>query len=130
MNYFFHRLKKRFKIPTIKEVKKRAEIPEISNSGKITSRKKIIAMLIINEKSPKVKIRKGKVTNFRIGFIKKLINPKTIPIKIKICQSWVNFIPKYTLFPGMMCNLTPGTNFTAKKIAKIETKICQNKFFI
>jgi hypothetical protein len=30
----------------------------------------------------------------------------------------------------MTCNVTPGTNFTAKKIAKIETKICQNKFLI
>jgi hypothetical protein len=87
LNYFFHRLKKRFKTQTINAVKNKAEIPEISSSGKITSKKKIIAMLIIKEKSPKVKILKGRVIKFKIGFMKKLINPKTIPIKIKICQS-------------------------------------------
>jgi len=87
LNYFFHRLKKRFKTQTIREVKNSAEIPEISNSGKMMSKKKIIAMLMIKEKSPNVKILKGRVIKFKIGFIKKLINPKTIPMKIKICQS-------------------------------------------
>jgi hypothetical protein len=67
-------------------VKNSAEIPEISNSGKMISKKKIIAILMIKEKSPKVKILKGRVIKFKIGFMKKLISPKTIPTKIKICQ--------------------------------------------
>ena len=42
---------------------------------------------------PKVNILKGKVTNFKIGFKKKLINPKINPAKIKICQEPANSSP-------------------------------------
>jgi hypothetical protein len=67
-------------------VQKRGIIPEILNSGKIMSKIRIISMFKIKEKRPRVKILNGRVIRFKIGFIKKLIKPKIVPIKIKICQ--------------------------------------------
>jgi hypothetical protein len=76
-----------FKNEMIIVTQKRGMIPEILNSGKIISKIRIINIFKIKEKRPRVKTLKGRVIRFKIGFIKKLIKPKTIPIKIKICQS-------------------------------------------
>jgi hypothetical protein len=68
-------------------VQKREVMLEMLNSGKIISKIRIIIMFKIKEKRPRVKILNGRVIKFKIGFIKKLIRPKIVPIKIKICQS-------------------------------------------
>ena len=45
---------------------------------------------MIKLKRPKVKIRRGRAMIFKTGLMKKFINPKTIPAKIKICQEPAN----------------------------------------
>ena len=85
--------RRKFNPQIIKLVQKRFKIPEIFNWGKIKSIKKIIPIFIKRVKMPKVNILKGKVTNFKIGFKKKLINPKINPAKIKICQEPANSSP-------------------------------------
>ena len=87
-----------------------------------------MAILSIKLKRPRVRIFRGRVILFKIGLIKKFIKPKITPITSKICQFSVNIIPKKVLFPGMISKVTPGTNFTAKKIAKIPPIICQSNF--
>jgi hypothetical protein len=62
-------------------------------------------MLITKPKSPKVKTLKGRLIIFKIGLMKKLINPKKAPAIIK-----------YLISPT---NSTPGTNFTASQKLKI-----------
>jgi hypothetical protein len=78
--------KKKFIPQQIIVVQKRAAISKILNSKKKRSKNQIIAILIIKEKSPKVKIFKGQVILFKIGLIKKLIRPRIVPTKIKNCQ--------------------------------------------
>ena len=58
--------------------------PLISSSGKTMSTASKITRFIIELKSPRVIINKGKETTLIIGLIKALANPKTKPQKIKI----------------------------------------------
>lgn len=110
-------------------VQKSATIPEIVNSKNRTSRNQSIAILSIKEKMPKVKSFNGQVILSRIGLIKKLIKPSTVPTKTKICQFCKSFIPKKVLPLGSI--ITPGLiTFQAMKIPKILVIILQIKFSI
>ena len=75
------------------------------SSGKKISTSQIIPIFIIKLTKPKVSILKGRVINFNIGFINKLISPNKIPENISVFQD-----PK---------NSTPGTNWAANHMPKI-----------
>ena len=85
--YFFApKEKKRFTILITTTPQKSGQSPSITNSGisHPAIPKRIILIIIVN--SPKLKIISGKEINFRIGLMKKLIIPKTNPVKIKVIQ--------------------------------------------
>ncbi len=86
-------------------------------------------MLINKVASPKVIILIGVVTNFSMGFMKKLTSPRTAPTKIRISQTEVRSIPKKLDCPGITSKLTPVINLTAKNIPKIPAIICRVKRF-
>jgi hypothetical protein len=68
-------------------VKNKALKFENDNSLKKKETPQTIIRLIKRLERPKVRKCKGKVINFKIGFIKKLINPKNIPIITINCQT-------------------------------------------
>jgi hypothetical protein len=88
------------------DVQNRAGKPDTVNSVKIISTIHIIVIFITRPNNPRVIILKGRVIKLMIGLIKKLINPKTVPMRIKI------LIPCSVNSP--LITLTPGTNKTAK----------------
>jgi len=91
---------------TIIDVQNRAEKPSIVNSVKIISTIQIIAIFIIMPNNPRVITLKGRVIKLIIGLIKKLIKPKTVPIRIKI------LIPSLVNSPLLI--FTPGMNKIAR----------------
>jgi len=97
---------KQLRNQTIMDVQNRAEKPSIVNSVKIISTIQIIVIFIIIPNNPRVIILKGRVIKLIIGLIKKLIKPKTVPIRIKI------LIPSSVNSPLLM--FTPGTNKIAR----------------
>lgn len=102
-------------IPEIKRVvQKRGKIPSNTNTGKITPVSQINPMLIRKLKRPKLNNQRGSVSNFKIGFKKKLNSPRIAPAKKRICIS-----PRKD---------TPEMNFVAKKSPKIPETICKSKF--
>ena len=103
----------RFNPQIIMLVRKRGKIPEILSCGKTKVTAQTIPIFITKPKRPKVKILKGRVTIFKIGLIKKLIRPKTRPVKIKICQE--------------SANSTSGINRIANQIPKIPAIIWRIK---
>jgi len=97
---------KQLRNQTIMDVQNKAEKPSIVNSVKIISTIQIIVIFIIIPNNPRVIILKGRVIKLIIGLIKKLIKPKTVPIRIKI------LIPSSVNSPLLMS--TPGTNKIAR----------------
>ncbi len=65
----------------------------MTNSLNKMSTSQIIPMFITRPKSPKVSILRGLVMNFRIGFMKKFINPKINPAINKSFQEPINSTP-------------------------------------
>ena len=65
----------------------------IISSVKMMSTAQTTPMLINRPNNPKVKSRRGRVINFKIGLIKKLIKPKISPANNKIFQSPVKSTP-------------------------------------
>ena len=91
---------------TIMDVQNKAEKPDTVNSVKILSTIQTIVIFITSPNNPRVIILNGRVIKLIIGLIKKLIKPKTVPIRIKI------LIPSSVNSPVLMS--TPGTNKIAK----------------
>lgn len=98
-----------FNAQMIKVVNKRGYNHGALNSSNITSTIQIIAIFIINPKSPKVIILKGKVMASNMGFTKRVKSPKVIPKSKNMCQFCVRLIPK-KLELGINNTFTPGTN--------------------
>ena len=80
-------------------------MPSIISSGKRISTIQTIATLITRPKRPRVRKRKGRVINFKIGLIKKLINPRINPTQSRVFQE--------------PANSTPSMNWLAKNSPKI-----------
>ena len=67
-----------------KLVKIKGQIPEITNSGKITSRSHKVIRLKTRLNNPRVKILRGRVIVFKTGFTKAFNNPSTKAQKTNI----------------------------------------------
>tara|TARA_Y100000310_G_C20558556_1_gene751823 strand:+ start:99 stop:404 length:306 start_codon:yes stop_codon:yes gene_type:complete len=96
-----------FKNETISVVKSSGTIPDISNalgnSMSITSQTRNAFITKVN--SPRVRILKGKLINFRIGLIEKLTSPNIVPA-----------INRLSVDPW---RTAPGMNFPARKMPNI-----------
>jgi len=92
---------------TIIDVQNKAEKPDTVNSVKIISTIQIMVIFIASPNNPRVIILNGRVIKLIIGLIKKLIRPKTVPIRIKI------LIPSFVNSPPLIMS-TPGTNKIAR----------------
>jgi hypothetical protein len=93
---------------TIKVVQNKGMRPEMINSGKMISTTQIISILITRLKRPKVIILKGKVTRFTMGLIKKFINPRTNPDKIRYFVSPLNSTPGINLIASQKLRMPPA----------------------
>jgi len=87
-------------------------------------------MEITRPKRLKVIILRGRAILSKIGFTKKLRNPKKAPTKTKVPKTWLNSTPGPGITNIGPMNSTPGTNFTASKIPKIPAIICNNRRLI
>ena len=91
--------KSKFKAETNKVVQKRGKNPKKMNSSKASETNQTIPKFINMLERPKVRKCKGRVTIFKTGLMKKLINPKIIPKETRICQSAVILKPKISDTP-------------------------------
>jgi len=97
------------KAEMIKAVETRGQRRGAVNSLKAMSTNHIRPRLMINVKSPKVMICRGRVRTASKGFMNLFKSPMTIPRTRKICQSWVRETPK-TFESGRIVTFTPEMN--------------------
>ncbi|OGZ72402.1 MAG: hypothetical protein A2908_03090 [Candidatus Staskawiczbacteria bacterium RIFCSPLOWO2_01_FULL_38_12b] len=110
-------------------VQKRGKKNGTDNSLKIASTTHNRPIFITNPKNPRVIMRRGRVMVFKIGFTKKLSNPKTIPKRIKSCHVAVRGNPK-KLEPGYIVTVASAKNIDASQNPSPALMIAKISLFI